>query len=248
MRTVALAVFCLAISPSLHAQKPIITQESRFHYRLGWEDLQHEAWEEALGEFQKSVEIDPAFALGYYGEGRALMALKRYVEAIQAYTRCRDLYRDESGKLFTNQIEAQHRRREATEQIREEIRLYSSGPQTARTAEMIRQLQNRLRTIEQNQDYGQNISLEQMVPPFVMLALGSAYFRADRLQEAEREYLDAISAKPDYGEAHNNLAVVYLYTHRPADALKHVQLAEKAGYRVSPDLKDEIKEANRTSG
>ena len=43
------------------------------------------------------------------------------------------------------------------------------------------------------------------------------------------------------GEAWNNLAVVYLMTSRYVDAENAVKAAEKAGYSVSPNLKDDIK-------
>ena len=61
------------------------------------------------------------------------------------------------------------------------------------------------------------LSLEATVPPWVSLALGSAYFRAERFEDAEREYKATIAADSKAGEAHNNLAVVYL---RPAATTK----------------------------
>ncbi len=245
MRTLALVLLFFTIPLSARAQKPVVTADSRLHYRLGWENFRHEDWEGALTEFRKSVEIDPVFALGHYGVGRALMGLKRYTEAIGAYARCRDLYLAENGKLFSNQLDAQQLRKDSIDQIREQIRLYSTAPQTPQTVESLRQLQLQLHVVEQNQDLGKNISLEVAIPPFVLLALGSAYFRAERFLDAEREYRNALATKPDYGEAHNNLAIVYLYMRRPAEALNHLLQAEKAGYLVNPQLKDDVWEAAR---
>ena len=51
-------------------------------------------------------------------------------------------------------------------------------------------------------------------PAEFSLALGSAYFRAGQLEDAEREYREAIKASPKMGEAHNNLAVVCMMTGR----------------------------------
>ena len=42
------------------------------------------------------------------------------------------------------------------------------------------------------------------------------------------------------GEAHNNLAVVYLETGRYDEADKAVKAAEKVGFRVNPMLKEDI--------
>ena len=75
------------------------------------------------------------------------------------------------------------------------------------------------------------------MPPSLSLALGSAYFRAGRLADAEREYKAAIAVDARLGEARNNLAVVYFETGRPSDAMREIELAEKAGYRVHPQLK-----------
>ena len=86
----------------------------------------------------------------------------------------------------------------------------------------------------------ESLSITDGVPAFVSLALGSAYFRAERLADAETAYKSAILADPTVGEAHSNLAVVYLETGRAADAEREVKAAEKAGYRVNPQLKDDI--------
>jgi Flp pilus assembly protein TadD len=44
----------------------------------------------------------------------------------------------------------------------------------------------------------------------------------------------------DHGEIHNNLAVVCMVTGRYDEAEREVQLAEKAGFRVSPAFKEEL--------
>ena len=85
------------------------------------------------------------------------------------------------------------------------------------------------------------MSISSSVPPFVSLALGSAYFRTGRMPEAEKEYKAAIDADAKMGEAHSNLAALYLQTGRIDEAEKSVKAAEKAGFKVNPALKDEIK-------
>ena len=86
-----------------------------------------------------------------------------------------------------------------------------------------------------------DVPLQAAVPPFVTLALGSAYFRQERFADAEREYKLSVASDPKMGDAWNNLAVVYLMTSRYVDAESAVKAAEKAGYNVSPNLKDDIK-------
>ena len=80
--------------------------------------------------------------------------------------------------------------------------------------DMLRQIQNVRRDIQESMQRGNNMSIESTVPAWVSLALGSAYFRSGQLEDAEREYKAAIAADPRAGEAHNNLAVVYFETNR----------------------------------
>jgi tetratricopeptide (TPR) repeat protein len=62
---------------------------------------------------------------------------------------------------------------------------------------------------------------------------------------AEQHLLDLDEVNSKLGEAHNNLAVVYLQTGRVAEAEAAIKTAEKAGFRVNPQLKDDIKNASR---
>ena len=82
-------------------------------------------------------------------------------------------------------------------------------------------------------------------PAEVSLALGSAYFRNGNMEMAETEWKAAIAVKPKLGEAHNNLAVIYMQTGRLKDAEQSIKNAEKAGFRVNPRLKEDLKERQR---
>ena len=44
---------------------------------------------------------------------------------------------------------------------------------------------------------------------------------------------------------HNNLAVVYMQTGRLAEADAEIKAAEKTGFRVNPQLKEDLKKASR---
>lgn len=62
------------------------------------------------------------------------------------------------------------------------------------------------------------------------------------MPDAEREYKAAISADPKFGEAHSNLAVVYLETGRIKDAESSIRAAKKAGFRVNSQLEQAIRD------
>jgi Flp pilus assembly protein TadD len=63
------------------------------------------------------------------------------------------------------------------------------------------------------------------------------------MADAEREYRETLRADPKIGEAHNNLAVVCLQTGRFQEADVELKAAERAGFRVNPQLKEDVKKA-----
>ena len=81
------------------------------------------------------------------------------------------------------------------------------------------------------------------VPPFVSLALGSAYFHLERLPDAERLFREALAIEPKFGEALSNLALVCLLTGRAPEAQSYVKIAEEARFSINPELKRRIREA-----
>jgi tetratricopeptide (TPR) repeat protein len=243
-RTITLAIVFAATS-AMTAQTSPDRDRARPHYRTGWQYMRVEAWSEAAAAFQQAIGIDRKFEDAYYSLGRAYMNLKKYTEAIEAYTKARDLYAAMAGQQFSNQQEAQRYRQDRLMEIDDVMRQLQSGPQTARTQERLRQVQEQRRQLQEYFHRGSGLSIQQSVPGFVSLALGSAYFRAGKLEDAEREYKVAIATDPKTGEAHSNLAVVYLESGRYEEAERSVAAAEKAGYKVHPQLKEDIKKRRK---
>ena len=64
------------------------------------------------------------------------------------------------------------------------------------------------------------------------------------MNDAEREYLEALKVDPKLGEAHNNLAVVYLSNGRYQEAQVEIDAAERAAFHVNPQLKEDLKKAS----
>ena len=238
--TVVIACVLSLIAGS--AQTTTDRERARIQNKLGWDDMKSEAWERAARSFQNAIDIDPEFEVPHYGLGRANMALKKFSAAIAAYERCRNLYSAQAGRKFSNAQEAQRYRRDRITEIDEQLREVQSRPMNAATSDMVRQLQNQRRDIQESIQRGNDTSITSTVPPWVSLALGSAYFRSGRLTDAEREYKATIAADNRSGEAHNNLAVVYFETGRYTDAVNSLQSAKKAGFKVNPELEKAIRE------
>ncbi len=239
-RHLALLVAVLAIGSSAETQPTPDRGRARLQNRLAWESMKSEAWSEAAKLFQQAISLDPTYEYAYYGLGRANMALKHYAEAIVALEKCRELYRAQGGRQFANAQEAQRYRRDRLIEIDDQIRQVQSMRQTMQTADLLRQLQNLRREEQDRIQRGNNMTIDTTVPAYVSLSLGSAFFRIGKLADAEREYKAALAADPKTGEAHSNLAVVYLETGRLAEAERAVAAAERAGHKVHPQLKQDI--------
>jgi tetratricopeptide (TPR) repeat protein len=215
------------------------------HYRNGLDLLAAEAWREAQREFLRALDLDPSLALAHYGLGRAYMGLREFHRAIEAYTTCRAMYLGEAGAAVTRQLERTQRRREQVMELQQAIREQQRAIQTTRTQRAIQLMQEQVIELQRQMERGDSVELDLAVPAFVSLALGSAHFRAGNMAEAERYYREAIRNNPKFGEAYNNLAVVCLLTGRAEEAERHVKAAERNGFRVNPQLKQDIREAKK---
>lgn len=229
----ATAVFVLlAVAAGANAQNRFVPEDRRaadVHYRQGWRHFREEEWERAIASFKKALATDDTFELAYYGLGRSYMALKDFKQAAAAYEQCKTRYE----LLADDRRDMEVRREQAILALRE-----SSAPPGS-------ELGNSRSMLMHDADMATKFDQESAVPPFVSLALGSAYFRLGRMADAEREYKRAVTDFPAYGEAHSNLAVVYLVAGMPDLAQKEVDLAERAGFRVNPNLKADIQKAGK---
>lgn len=240
MRIISSVAIVLLSSSVATAQRSPQRDLAMPSYRIGLDYMKSESWDKAAQAFQQAIDTDPVFEMAYYALGKTNMARKRYAEAAAALSKCRDLYQAQTGRQFANQQDAHRYRHDRILEIDELIRQYSAGPQTGQTQEIVRQLNEQRRQLQDAIQRGINITFDATVPAYVSIALGSAYFRMERLADSEREYKAAIAADPKTGEAHSNLAVVYLETGRIDDAEKAVKAAEKTGFKVNPMLKDDI--------
>ena len=243
-----LVVGALLLVPVTAAAQRLSPEAERatLAYRKGWELMRLEAFGDAARQFQEAISIDRKFALAYYSLGRAHMALKQFNDAIKDYLACQSLYLARAGEEFSSQMEANKYRDEQIQQYREILRQANITPGTVNRNQtqtmFLAHVQDDLRQLEQAKQRNMAVSLSPEVPFFVSLSLGAAYFRSDRFLDAEREYKTAIASNGNSGEAHNNLAVLYLTTGRLDEAAAEIAAAEKTGYKVNPGLKDELKQ------
>lgn len=241
----AITLLVLATTPAL-AQKSQREEEQQHrqaldHYRKGQDAMASEHLEQAVQEFKAAIQLDPLLTLAHYRLGQAHMSLREYAQAERDFLGCRDAYEKVANLQFTSREELERRREEEIDQLQNQLALIQSGQLKSSNPSSLLQIQQHIDELQRNRRKGG--SEAPIMPAEVSVSLGSAYFRQGKLPEAEKEWKTAADVNPKLGEAHNNLAALYLMTNQPADAEKELKLAEKAGYPVHPRLKDDIKKA-----
>jgi tetratricopeptide (TPR) repeat protein len=167
------------------------------------------------------------------------MGLQRYASAIQAFQGCIEAAR-QLHQLRQNDRTASDRLiDEEIRELKDSVRRVASGqvrvgqPQIKQT-----QLEQRIQELERSRS---SLSSNFEVPATVLLSLGSAHFRNGDRDAAEKYWTDAVKVNSRLGEAWNNLAVIHLGTGNKKAAEEAVRNAERAGFRVNPRLKDDIR-------
>lgn len=206
-------------------------------FRTGQELLSAEKFEEALVPLTKSVEKDRLLSISHYGLGQAYMNLRRFASAAKSYRDSIEALRRLHELGQSSQFEVEKQR---DDEIKELKRLLSgSGGGSPLTAV---RLEQRLRDLENQRTA---IGGAFRPPAEMLLALGSALFRNGEPEAAEANWKAATEVNPKYGEAHNNLAVIYMQTGRLTEAEQEMKLAEKNGFRVNPQFKTDLNDRKK---
>jgi tetratricopeptide (TPR) repeat protein len=250
----SLAALVLAAMPAAAQLAPVplapVPQHQRDEahqaYQRGEERMQAESFEEAVRHFRTAIGLDPMHWLAHYSIGQAQMALKRYPEAIQAYLSCRDVFTSLGSLDVAAQNTLEKVRDDEIRELKDSLLRVQQGKiKTGSTFSLEVQIQERLRVLEGARLRGKEHNVA--VPAGVMLGLGSAYFRANHMAEAQAAFLEAVAIDPKLGPAHNNLAVMYMMAGRFEEAREEVRRAEKAGTRVADAFKEELERRARES-
>jgi tetratricopeptide (TPR) repeat protein len=234
-----LFIFALACTaPGLgyesHAQTlppAAVMRQALMHYFDGQAHLGAERWDRASREFAAAIKLHPLLTDAHYGLGQAYMGLERYTSAALAFQECLAAARTIHGLRSSARVTADHEMLDLVDEIRDTIR--RRGPDTLRARQLDAYVARLLATRP-------SLGSAFEPPPPVMLALGSAHFRAGNRGRAEYYWKEAARLDASLGEAWNNLAAIYAAAERRREAEDAVRNAERAGFRVNPRLKDAI--------
>jgi Flp pilus assembly protein TadD len=230
-------LLCLSLAVTSAAQ----VSPGHEHFKAGMMALAAEQYDKAEAEFRNAVRVDPLHDGAFYGLGQVYMATKRYPDAVKAYQDSRAAFLAGIAAEKNDAAAMDRRIRDQLQVVKEYGRALQRLPPTAsgvtaaieRNREDVRQLESRLNK--------SSAGGSPPVPAGLSMALGSAYYRTQNVEAAEKEYIEAVKVDPAFGEAHNNLAVIYMITGRLDLADQEIALAEKAGFKVNPRLKDDLK-------
>jgi len=244
-RAILATAFVALVGAAAPAQIPDdhSRREAIKHYRAGQEFMAAEKFDRAAEEFSTATREDHLFTLAYYFLGQAYGYQRHYTRAIKAYEDCLEACRAVYALRQTNRFEIEKRRDDDIRELKETVALAQRQAQRAAGSGLslrATQLEQQLQNLERSRT---SIDAPFQPPAEVLLALGSALFHNDQVEQAEFEWLAAIQVNPKLGEAHNNLAVLYLRTGRVAAAAEEMRAAEQCGVRVNPQFKDDLKQA-----
>lgn len=236
-------VLVAAMAPAASPGATPDEREAMRHYRTGQHALANERYEEAVAEFQAATKLDPILVPAHYGLGQAHMALKQYPDAVRAFTRCEEAFHQEVANSLTDRMAAERRIDDYIKALEDDLRFLQrmangTNSDAARAEQAAGIKEEQIRSLRGRRN--RTTEGPEPTPAWLSLALGSAYFRNSDLAHAEQSYAKALQVDASLGEAHNNLAVVYLLTGRVAQAETEVQSAEKSGFKVNPQLKKDI--------
>ena len=243
-----LAVVLILQAPAARAPLSPDLKRAQQHGTRGWTKVDARDYTGAVRDFEAALQIYAEYADALHGLGKARMALKDYEGAARALEGARDSYSRSGTQAAEYRLLANRAKDDQLRLLRQRLADLenasgsNSGAANLGTTELLN-LKQQIRDLQGDRDAGPSTGEPRAIPPFISLALGSAYFRLDRLDDAERQFRAAIAVDPKFGEAHSNLALVCLLTGRPKDAQTHVQIAEEARFKVNPELKRQIREA-----
>ena len=156
-----------------------------------------------------------------------------YQKAVRAYLDCREAFKRNVADEAMGSVDADRRLQDQIQVLRDAVRnlqRVSQASTTVNVSASIIRINDQINLLESRRTRSV-VGGTQPIPAGVSMALGSAYLRLGQQADAEREYKAALAVDPKFGEAHSNLAVVYLMTARYDEAEAEVEAAEKAGFK-----------------
>ena len=231
-------------SPAAAPEEAVDSQKlmlAKTHLDKGMKLLEKGSLEEAEAEFLEATRAFPDMADAYIQLGHLSMRRKDYSQGLDRYLQARTALTNLQGISRRQEVERSRRMQESMDILREQIDQLRVSQNPADQSEVnvkmaqmdrLRQEQTKLRAHD-----------ELSIPAELPFLIGTARMNLEEYDAAIEDYREALALRPGYGEAHNNLAVIYFYRKDYPLAWEHLRAAEKAGIRINPQFREELSAA-----
>jgi tetratricopeptide (TPR) repeat protein len=206
-----------------------VSPEAAQHMQAGIAADKQRQFDAAIAEYRKVIELDPAFTDGFISLGQAYMEKGDYSSAIAPLKQALQLNPDAAPahRLLGYALLVRGYAAEAIphlERAQEKTALGIAQIQTGQFPEAVASLTAALATRPNDPDIlyylgrASGLLSKQSIDtllatypdsPRAHQAMGENYFVLRRMQEAEKEYRDALRLRPDLPEVHLELGEVY---------------------------------------
>jgi tetratricopeptide (TPR) repeat protein len=230
--------------PATDREAPVDSQklmQARTHLDQGMKLLQKGSDAEAENEFLEAVRDFPDIADAYVQLGSLSMRRKDYSQALDRFLQARTALINLQGISRRQEVERARRLQDAMDMLREQIDQLRVSQDPADQSEINQKMTELDRLRQEHTKLTAHGELQ--VPAEIPFLIGTARMNLEDYDGAVEDYQEALSLRPGYGEAHNNLAVIYFYRKDYPKAWEQLHAAEKAGIRINPQFREELSAA-----
>jgi pentatricopeptide repeat protein len=243
---VGIAFGCPAFAQSRLGRGDEIARQYRDalpHYDKAVKAYSRQDWENARRELDKAITAMPQYSYAHLLMAKSWYMSKRYDQALPAIERAETTWREfaalaAEGKSLQSDALVRRRRglQDQIAAMNDDLRQpTNTAAQIAQIQTWIDQLKHEIDEIDREQASGVAPELATLPAEYSFIH-GNILLRSNRLVDAEPQYLRAIEAKPDYGEAFNNLASLYYQAGSFDKARQVLQEARNRNLPINLDL------------
>ncbi len=254
----SLIVFILLLGPNFSfGQKNFYMKEKQMYQKFkmanksflkGKGYFLKENYKQSEKELKKCIETMPEHVEAHFYLSQLLYKKADFQKALEHIEKAKTYY-----KLMSDLYEYAYQQR--IFQLREQVDIINSNIENlqnklsnATNPDTARSLEGQITSLDQQIGIIRS-KLTDFVPPTESIPSdyfyfhGNILFKLNKLQEAFREYLEAIKINPQHGNAYNNLANLYHMGKEYQKALDCLNQAEANGAEINPKLKKAILKA-----
>jgi len=203
------------------------------HNNLGIALVRQGKLKEAIEHYEKAIQLIPDYPEAHYNLAEVLYRQRRFDEAI-AHCRAALSIRPDYAPIhvcLANSLLLKGYLDEAIMEYRKALRLQPDVPDAQHNLKVALEAKRRMGSAGQQDTHSYDSRKQQAISHY---NTANGLMRQGKFTEAILEFREAVRLKPDFGQAHNNLAVVLFFTGDYAEAWKEVDLARKYGAEPNP--------------